>query len=80
MQNKNKHSKDAHRGYVTLKNLPKETHLGRIFDLGICKLETTLTWGYAEGYNFCLGVRKYQKVENLWSKPFFLNPENKTLN
>ena len=21
-------------------------------------------WGYAEGYNFDLGVREYQKVEN----------------
>jgi hypothetical protein len=24
----------------------------------------TLIWGYTEGYNFDLGVRKYQKVEN----------------
>jgi hypothetical protein len=24
-------------------------------------------WGYAEGYNFDLGVREYQKVENPWN-------------
>jgi hypothetical protein len=28
---------------------------------------TILIWGYAEGYNFDLGVREYQKVENLLS-------------
>ena len=27
----------------------------------------TLIWGYTEGYNFDLGVRKYQKVENPWT-------------
>jgi hypothetical protein len=25
---------------------------------------TILMWGYANGYSFDLGVRKYQKVEN----------------
>ena len=26
-----------------------------------------MIWGYAEGYNFDLGVHEYQKVENPWS-------------
>jgi hypothetical protein len=32
--------------------------------LGVRKGGTSLMWGYAEGYNFDLGVREYQKVEN----------------
>jgi hypothetical protein len=40
--------------------------LGRIFDLGVCEGHIILIWGYAEGYNFDLGVRGYQKVENPW--------------
>jgi hypothetical protein len=28
---------------------------------------TILIWGYAEAYNFDLGVQEYQKVENPWS-------------
>ncbi len=42
----------------------KEAHLGRIFDLGVQEGDAILIWGYAEGYNFDFGVRKYQKVEN----------------
>jgi hypothetical protein len=41
--------------------------MGRIFDLGVRKGHTILNWGYAEGYNFDLGVRGYQKVEKPWS-------------
>jgi hypothetical protein len=47
-----------------LKNNSKEALLGRIFDLGVREGHTILIWGYAEGYNFDLGVRGYQKVEN----------------
>ena len=43
----------------------KEAHLCRIFDLGVRKRETTLICGNIEGCNYDLGVRKYQKVENL---------------
>jgi hypothetical protein len=50
MQNKKKNSKEA--------------LLDRIYDLGVCKGHTILIWGYAKGYNFDLGVRGYQKVEN----------------
>jgi hypothetical protein len=38
--------------------------LGRIFDLGVREGHTILIWRYAEGYNFDLGVRRYEKVEN----------------
>jgi hypothetical protein len=41
-----------------------EAYLGRIFYLGVGKGDTSLIWGYTEGYNFDLGVREYQKVEN----------------
>ena len=34
------------------------------FYLGVRKEDTSLIWGYAEGYYLDLGVRKYQKVEN----------------
>jgi hypothetical protein len=40
--------------------------LGRIFDLGVREGHIFLIWGYAEEYNFDLGVRGYQKVENPW--------------
>jgi hypothetical protein len=46
------------------KNHPNEAYLGRIFNLGVCEGDTILIWGYAEGYNFDLGVREYQKIEN----------------
>ncbi len=42
--------------------------MGRIFDLGVREGHTILIWGYAEGFNFDLGVRGYQKVENPWSR------------
>jgi hypothetical protein len=29
---------------------------------------TILIWGYAEGYNFELGMGEQQKVENPWSR------------
>ncbi len=35
-----------------------------IFDQGVRKRGPILIWGYAEVYNFYLGVHKYQKVEN----------------
>ncbi len=31
---------------------------------GYAKTEMKLIWRYPEGYNFDLGVREYQKVEN----------------
>jgi hypothetical protein len=40
--------------------------MDRIFDQGVCKRGLILIWEYAEGNNFDLGVRKYQKVENPW--------------
>ncbi len=46
------------------KNRSKEALLGRIFILVVREGDTSLIKGYAEGYNFDLGVRKYQKVEN----------------
>jgi len=45
--------------------------LGRIFDLGVRKGHSILILGYAEGYNFDLGVRKYQKVENRCSRQLY---------
>ena len=38
--------------------------MGIMFDQGVRKRGPILIWGYAERYNFDLGVRKYQKVEN----------------
>jgi hypothetical protein len=38
--------------------------MGIMFDHGVRKRGPILIWGYAERYNFDLGVRKYQKVEN----------------
>ena len=32
--------------------------------LGVHEGDTILIWGYAEGYNFDLGVLEYQNVEN----------------
>jgi hypothetical protein len=46
------------------KKHPKDTHLGKILDLGVRKGEPTLILGYAECENVDLGVRGYQKVEN----------------
>jgi len=34
------------------------------FIWGVHKEDTSLIWGYAEGYYFDLGVHKYHKVEN----------------
>ncbi len=31
---------------------------------GVREEDASLIWGYAEGYNFDVGVREYQKVEN----------------
>jgi hypothetical protein len=55
-----------------LKKCSKEAFLGRIFDLGVCEGHIILIWGYAEGYSFDLGVRRYQKVENPWSKHYVM--------
>jgi hypothetical protein len=43
----------------------KNTHLGRILDLGVRHMPgvTILIWGFPEGYNFDLGVCKYQNFE-----------------
>jgi hypothetical protein len=41
-----------------------EAFFGRIFYLGVRERDTSLIWGCAVGYNFDLGVPKYQKVEN----------------
>ncbi len=49
--------------------------MGRIFDLGVRKGHTILIWGYAKGFNFDLGVRGYQKVEN----PCFTIPASSLL-
>jgi hypothetical protein len=50
-QNFKIHSKKAHKGYSKL----KKTHsFDIIFDLGVCKGETTLIWVYAEGYSIVL--------------------------
>jgi hypothetical protein len=55
----------AHMGVrKNYKNNSNEDYLGRIFDQGVGKRGATLVWGYTESYNFDLGVRKYQKVEN----------------
>ncbi len=53
------------------KKRSKEDILGRILDLGVRKGHTILIWGYAEGYNFNLGVRGYQKFESPWLKSNF---------
>ncbi len=57
------HEKDTG-GMQNFKKCSKEALLGRIFNLGVGKEHTILIWGYAEGYNFDLGVLGYQKVEN----------------
>ncbi len=36
----------------------------KFYYLGGTQRGTTLIWGYTEGYNFDLGVREYQEVEN----------------
>jgi hypothetical protein len=43
-------------GMQNSKNHSKESHMGRIFDLGVRKWAKILNWGYAEGYSFDLGV------------------------
>jgi hypothetical protein len=57
-------------GMQNLENNSKEAYLGIMFHLGVPKRDTILIWEYAEGYNFDLGIRKYQKVENPWSWSF----------
>jgi hypothetical protein len=57
-------------GTQTVKNHSKEANMGRNFDLGLREGHTILIWGYAEGYNFDLWAREYQKVENHWLKLF----------
>jgi hypothetical protein len=56
------------------KKHPKEDYMGIMFDQGVRKRGPILIWGYAERYNFDLGVRKYQKVENPWFRQFKLSP------
>jgi hypothetical protein len=54
-------------GYVKLKKKhANEANFGIIFYLGVREGDTSLIWGYAEVYNFDLGVREYHKVENPW--------------
>jgi hypothetical protein len=46
-------------GKQNFKNLSKDAYLGRIFDIGgVHKGDPILIWGYAEEYNFDLGVRQ----------------------
>jgi hypothetical protein len=47
-QNKNTR-KNLTEGMQNKIKQPKETHLGRIFDLGVREGEPTQIWGYAEG-------------------------------
>ncbi len=49
-----------------------EAYLGLIFYLGVRKGDTSLIWGYTEGYNFDLGVGEYQKVENPYIRGLLL--------
>jgi hypothetical protein len=46
------------------KKIHFDPNMNRLFDLGVRKGGTILIWGYAEGYNFDLGVCEYLKVEN----------------
>jgi hypothetical protein len=59
----------AHRRYAKINFLKhsKVAHMGIIFDLEVRKGDTTMIWGYAEGYNFDL-LCKCQKVENPCNK------------
>ncbi len=52
----------------------KEDYMGIIFDQGVRKRGPILIWGYPERYNFDLGVRKYQKVENPWPRLIWPDP------
>jgi hypothetical protein len=54
----------ANRYTQNLKTCWNEAYLGRLFYLGVREVDSILIWGYAEGYNFDLGVHKYQKVED----------------
>jgi len=40
----------------------KEAHLGRIFDLGVRKKDTTLVWGYAEEIFLIRGYASTKKL------------------
>jgi hypothetical protein len=53
----------GHGGY-SKKTHYNKSFLRRIFYLGVREEDASLIWGYAEGYNFDVGVREYQKVEN----------------
>ncbi len=53
-------------GHKIKKTHPNEASLSRFFYLGVHKGDTSLIWWDAEGYNFNLGISKYQKVENSW--------------
>ncbi len=44
-----------------------------IFIWGVREGNTSPIWGYADGYNFDLGVQEYQKVENPWSRTHMQN-------
>ncbi len=46
------------------KNAQKKPFWVEFLIRGVRKGHIILIWGYAEGYNFDLGVRGYQKVEN----------------
>ena len=61
-------------GTQNLKNHSKEALLGRIFDLGVRKGHIILIWGYAECYNFDLGVENpcFKGTKNKIKKIFFI--------
>ncbi len=47
-----------------VRKIIKRVQIKTILLFGGTQRGATLIWGYTEGYNFDLGVRKYQKVEN----------------
>jgi hypothetical protein len=51
-------------GMQNVKNHSQKAHLGRIFDLGVYKKDTTLILGKQK--HFDLGVHEYIKFEALW--------------
>ncbi len=55
-------------GYASSKINKQSKYPHLIFLFGVCKGATIIIWGYADGVNFDLGVRTYQKVENRQSK------------
>ncbi len=60
---------EVQRGYTKFKKPSRKKFIWvEFFILAKLWAETTLLWGWAEGYNFVLGVHSYQKVENPYSR------------